>query len=104
MKKGSENRMPKKYRIPIIITVSVACIFSILATAFTYAIFTNSLHAQRTIAAYDTAGDKFSSNYLLKGYSGENGDPRTWICSEVIEVTATAVGSVFMNECRKTGL
>ena len=64
--------MPKKYRIPIIITVSVACIFSILATAFTYAIFTNSLHAQRTIAAYDTAGDKFSSNYLLKGYSGEN--------------------------------
>ena len=72
MKKGSENRMPKKYRIPIIITVSVACIFSILATVFTYAIFTNSLHAQRTIAAYDTAGDKFSSNYLLKGSSGEN--------------------------------
>ena len=34
---------------------------------FTYAKFTNSLFAQRTVAAYDSAGERFSSNYLQAG-------------------------------------
>ena len=34
---------------------------------FTYARFTNSLQAQRTVAAYDKFGERFSSNYLQGG-------------------------------------
>lgn len=67
-----KKKLSKKYRIPIIIAIAVACIFSVLATVFTYAAFTSSLHAQRTIAAYDTMGERFSSNNLVKGDSDRN--------------------------------
>ncbi|MBP5611078.1 MAG: hypothetical protein J6X72_07080 [Clostridia bacterium] len=44
-------------------------ILSLLVTSgiLTYAKFTNSLYAQRTVAAYDAVGERFSSNYLVAG-------------------------------------
>lgn len=51
----------------IVLAVSLALALLIAAVPITYAVFTNSMQAQRTIAAYDTSGDRFSSNYLIKG-------------------------------------
>ena len=42
------------------------------AVAVTYATYTNSQRAQRTIAAYDAGGVLFSSNYMKNGYSRDN--------------------------------
>ena len=46
--------------------ILVLVIFALLlgAVAVTYGTYTNSQKAQRTIAAYDAGGDRFSSNYL----------------------------------------
>ena len=51
--------------------LALLLVLSVLLPA-TYAIFTSSHSAQRTIAAYDTEGERFSSNYLLKGESRDN--------------------------------
>ena len=48
-----------------IVTLSIALVMALLVTATgVYAAYTNSRHAQRTIAAYDATGDRFSSNDL----------------------------------------
>ena len=51
--------------------LALVLVLSVLLPA-SYAIFTSSHSAQRTIAAYDTEGERFSSNYLLKGDSRDN--------------------------------
>ena len=48
----------------IILAVSLLLIGLMIAVPVTYAMFTNSQNAQRTIAAYDSIGERFSSNYL----------------------------------------
>lgn len=63
-------------RTPFRMAIAAACAVIALTCAINHgivqAVFTSSLHAQRTIAAYDTEGDRFSSNYLLKGDSKNN--------------------------------
>ena len=56
----------------LVLAISLALAILISVGTVTYAVFTNSMHAQRTIAAYDNAGDRFSSNQLAKGFSKEN--------------------------------
>ena len=51
--------------------LALLLVLSVLLPA-TYAIFTSSHSAQRTIAAYDTEGERFSSNYLIRGESRDN--------------------------------
>lgn len=55
----------KKNRLILVLALSLA-LAVLISAGTTYAIFTNSNHAQRTIAPYGSAGDKFSSNYLSK--------------------------------------
>ena len=68
-KTGSRNRGSRFY----LRAATVLLLVSLLVSSGIYAIskFTNSLQAQRTVAAYDTLGERFSSNYLQKG-SGFN--------------------------------
>ena len=57
------------------VVLAVLALVGIAAAALgaaTLAAFTSSLHAQRTIAAYDTEGARFSSNYLMRGESRDN--------------------------------
>ncbi|MBO4283804.1 MAG: hypothetical protein J5958_04170 [Clostridia bacterium] len=54
----------------VLMRIAVVCLLlSLLVSSgiFTYAKFTNSLQAQRTVAAYDPLGELFSSNYLQAG-------------------------------------
>jgi len=55
---------------------------------FTYAKFTNSLQAQRTVAAYDTLGERFSSNYLQ---AGEGSNVRTVTVASAYEMPLAIV-------------
>lgn len=65
--------MTGKRKIIILSAVALAAIaLSILIPVVSYAKFTNSLQAQRTVAAYETIGERFSSNYLLAGASDAN--------------------------------
>ena len=58
------------------VLIAVIAVFSLLilfAAGFgTYAAYTNSRNAQRTVATYDAHGERFSSNFLLKGNSRDN--------------------------------
>lgn len=54
----------------ILVLLVLSLIFGIVAV--TYGAYTNSQRAQRTIAAYDSGGDRFSSNYLNPGNSRDN--------------------------------
>ena len=54
-----------------ILIVSVVLTLLVTATGV-FAAYTNSRHAQRTIAAYDATGDRFSSNDMDKGHSKDN--------------------------------
>lgn len=65
------NRISRK-RVPLYVAAALAGLLVVAGSIFTVAVFTNSLHAQRTIAAYDVEGARFSSNYLLKGNSKNN--------------------------------
>lgn len=56
----------------LVLAISLAMAILISVGTVTYAVFTNSMHAQRTIAAYDNAGDRYSSNALIKGNSADN--------------------------------
>ncbi|MBO4540203.1 MAG: hypothetical protein J5781_07970, partial [Clostridia bacterium] len=47
-------------------------LFFALVGGVTYAAYTNSRHAQRTIATYDSTGDRFSSNLLANLYAWQN--------------------------------
>lgn len=48
----------------MITAILLCCTASIAACVVSFAEFTNSKHAQRTIAVYDTGGVRFSSNHL----------------------------------------
>ena len=65
-------------------------IFSLLVCSgiFTYAKFTNSLQTQRTVAAYDTLGERFSSNYLQ---AGEGVNVRTVTVATTLEIPMAIV-------------
>ena len=58
--------------------VLLVLIFAVLLASFAgiagvvYARYTNSQHAQRVIAPYDMGGARFSSNYLIGGFSKDN--------------------------------
>lgn len=54
----------KNKKIAIIILISLILALSIAAIPITYAIFTGSANVQRTIGAYNTLNDNFSSNIL----------------------------------------
>lgn len=56
----------------IIPLIAVALLLALSIGAITYAAYTNSRHAQRTIATYDATGDRFSSNALAKLPTREN--------------------------------
>lgn len=62
----------KATRWVLLAVLALVGIAAAALAAATLAAFTSSLHAQRTIAAYDTAGIRFSSNYLLRGDSKDN--------------------------------
>ena len=66
----------KKFKISAIqpIVISLILSFALLAFAggLTFAAYTNSRYAQRTLATYQANGDKFSSNLLAKTHSRNN--------------------------------
>ena len=71
MSKGTKKMNIRRIRIgSLIIAVTVCVLVAVIFT--TTAIFTSVRNAQRTIAAYNTEGDRFSSNYLLKGNTRDN--------------------------------
>ena len=72
MKNKTRSSLLKSNKKMLVLALSLALAILIASGTATYAIFTNSLQAQRTVAAYETAGDMFSSNYLMKGSSGSN--------------------------------
>ena len=69
-------------RFAVMRVAIVLLILSLLVTSgiLSYAKFTNSLYAQRTVAAYDSVGERFSSNYLAVG-----GGVRTVSVASVLE-------------------
>ena len=62
MKHRTARSKPNKRTIVLAVSLLLACL--LIAAPVAYAMFTNSQHAQRTIAAYDAVGERFSSNYL----------------------------------------
>ena len=64
--------MKKEYKALLIAAVISLSLTAVILATGALAAFTNSLQAQRTIAAYDGGGETFSSNLLLKGESGSN--------------------------------
>ncbi len=52
--------------------LTLVVLFISLVGGVTYAAYTNSRHAQRTIATYDSTGDRFSSNHLESLYTWQN--------------------------------
>ena len=79
--------------------LALLLVLSVLLPA-TYAIFTSSHSAQRTIAAYDTEGERFSSNYLLKGESRDN--IRTIYTTDIHLPAVTAVTVCNYQQGRQT--
>ena len=57
-------------RIVLILLLALIMLFGSACKSF--GAYTNSQRAQRTIAAYDSGGDRFSSNYLNPGNSRDN--------------------------------
>ncbi len=66
-----DKKMPSAKHI-IVLALSLAISLVLLIGATTLAAYTNSRHAQRTIATYETTGDRFSSNLLAKRNSRDN--------------------------------
>lgn len=58
-------------RIALIAIVSLY-VFAITAAVGSFAAYTSSQNAQRTIATYDAQGERFSSSWLKKGNSKDN--------------------------------
>ena len=52
--------------------VTALALMAAIATLGVYAAYTNSRSAQRTIATYDSQGELFSSNVLVKGNAKDN--------------------------------
>ena len=65
------NKNKKRIKLGSLAIAIILCVFLVVLFTTT-AIFTSVRNAQRTIAAYDTEGDRFSSNYLLKGNLRDN--------------------------------
>ena len=89
--KRREKPGPRGRGIPVYMRAAIVLlILSLLVTSgiFIYAKFTNSLQAQRTVAAYDTLGERFSSNYLQKG---ENANLRTVAVASASETPLAVV-------------
>ena len=66
----SPRRDARKTGNTVLMRIAVVCLLLSLLVSFgifTYAKFTDSLQAQRTVAAYDPLGELFSSNYLQTG-------------------------------------
>ena len=63
MRKNGVGKLNKP-QIAMIAVFLAICVLSMASVTVSLAAFTNSLHAQRTIAAYDDIGVRFSSNYL----------------------------------------
>lgn len=68
----TKGKHAKSFKIGILEIIVFLCVLLSVFCTVTYAIFTSVRNAQRTIAAYDTEGERFSSNYLLKGDSKDN--------------------------------
>lgn len=66
MKKPTENRKPNRKKIVVLVCVLSALAILATAATVTVATYTNSMNAQRTVAAYDALEQLFSSNYLAK--------------------------------------
>lgn len=68
--------MEKKIRVrkgALVVLIAVTALFVLAVAAVgTYAAYTNSRNAQRTVATYDSQGERFSSNALAKGNSRDN--------------------------------
>ena len=66
----------KKFKIsaiqPIVISLIISFVLLAFAGGMTFAAYTNSRYAQRTLATYQANGDKFSSNLLAKTHSRNN--------------------------------
>ena len=57
----------KLNKTALVWALALTLVLALVIVPYSYAVFTNSMHAQRTIAAYDAVGDRFSSNYLAAG-------------------------------------
>ena len=66
----------------IVLAVSLFVSLLLLVTSITLAAYTNSRHAQRTIATYETTGDRFSSNLLAK-LTGEDNVKTLYVTDEM---------------------
>ncbi|MBO4432110.1 MAG: hypothetical protein J5852_01125 [Clostridia bacterium] len=66
-----DNKRKKRIKLGILAVAIILCV-ALVVIFTTNAIFTSVRNAQRTIAAYNTEGDRFSSNYLLKGNLRDN--------------------------------
>ena len=65
-----DSKHGKRHSLIVMIVMSVFVCAIVWASS--YAAYTNSRNAQRTIAVYDKIGEPFSSNYLERGYSRDN--------------------------------
>ncbi|MBP5312435.1 MAG: hypothetical protein J6112_06355 [Clostridia bacterium] len=100
MKEERRKQSNKKKAVRLIVLAAAASALVIAGlVAAVLAAFTNSLKAQRTIAAYDEFGDRFSSNYLLKSSSEDN---VRIIYTTSAESRATAVVNICNYEQGKT--
>lgn len=65
--------MGRKGKITIILAVAMIAILLVAGGVLaTYAAYTSSRSAQRTVATYDAQGERFSSNTLVRGHSKDN--------------------------------
>ena len=63
----------RKWNITVVLLIVLITVLLLAGTALgTYAAYTSSRSAQRTIATYDEQGERFSSNILVRGYSKDN--------------------------------
>lgn len=77
------------------VAATAALIGVIIAACFiTHAAFTNSLRAQRAIAAYESSRDRFTSNYLMKIEEASEAETTKIIFVTSSEATPTAIISV----------
>ena len=56
----------RKPNIAVVVTLIMLAVSIVTVSLISFAAYTNSLRAQRTVAAYDSLSDYFSSNYLLQ--------------------------------------
>ena len=62
-----------KLKISFVLLITLmACLLAAVIGLGTYAAYTSSRSAQRTVATYDEQGERFSSNILVRGYSKDN--------------------------------